>query len=301
MSGDVGSAFKDSGPVATMLADGKRLHLQHGPIDLVIQADGARDEISAAYRQVTERFRTVLVELVEELPTLRSPTDSAATLTGPVARRMRAATLPHAETFITPMAAVAGAVADEMLASLTAGRDLSRAYVNNGGDIALYLAPGESYIAALVSDPTTAQLAGQATIDANDLVCGIATSGRHGRSHSLGIADAVTVLAHTAAEADAAATMIANAVDLPGSPRIERVTARELYPDSDLGARLVTVDVQALTSAETGSALDAGQEHAQELQSQGLILSAFLALGGETRVVGAILGIERQSQLERTG
>ena len=47
---------------------------------------------------------------------------------------------------------------------------------------------------------------------------GIATSGWRGRSFSLGIADAVTVLAATAAEADAAATMIANAVDLPGHP-----------------------------------------------------------------------------------
>jgi uncharacterized protein len=301
MSGGAGSAFKDSGPVAAMLADGKRLHLQHGPIDLVIQADGARDEISAAYRQVTERFQTVLAELVKELPALRSPVDSAAHITGPVAVRMRSAALPHAETFITPMAAVAGAVADEMLASLKAGRDLSRAYVNNGGDIALHLAPGESYVAALVSDPTTGQLAGRATVDASDSIRGIATSGRHGRSHSLGIADAVTVLARTAAEADAAATMIANAVDLPGSAKIERVMARELYPDSDLGTRLVTVDVQVLTNAQVTRALDAGQEHAQELHSQGFIVSAFLAVGEATRVAGETLGIDRQSQMEMTG
>ena len=50
---------------------------------------------------------------------------------------------------------------------------------------------------------------------------GIATSGWRGRSFSLGIADAVTVLAATAAEADAAATVIANAVDLPGHPAID--------------------------------------------------------------------------------
>ena len=40
-------------------------------------------------------------------------------------------------------------------------------------------------------------------------VRGVATSGWRGRSHSLGIADSVTVLAATAAMADAAATVIA--------------------------------------------------------------------------------------------
>jgi ApbE superfamily uncharacterized protein (UPF0280 family) len=39
----------------------------------------------------------------------------------------------------TPMAAVAGAVADEMLAAMVAGRTLTKAYVNDGGDIAVHL------------------------------------------------------------------------------------------------------------------------------------------------------------------
>ena len=66
---------------------------------------------------------------------------------------------------------------------------------------------------------------------------GVATSGWRGRSFSLGIADAVTVLAATAAAADAAATIIANAVDLPGHPAIARRPASELEDDSDLGDR----------------------------------------------------------------
>ena len=88
---------------------------------------------------------------------------------------------------------------------------------------------------------------------------GIATSGRHGRSFSLGIADAVTVLARTASQADAAATIIANAVDLPGHPAIIRCPANELQPDSDLGARLVTRDVGELSrGARSTTALRAG-------------------------------------------
>ena len=154
---------------------------------------------------------------------------------------MMAAVLPYAsEFFITPMAAVAGAVADEILAAMLSSAQLSRAYVNNGGDIAMHLAPGEKFVVGLVEGPDHPSLFGTATLHACDPVRGIATSGWRGRSFSLGIADAVTVLADRAAAADAAATIIANAVDLPGHPAIIRVPARELAPDSDLGIRPVT-------------------------------------------------------------
>ena len=115
---------------------------------------------------------------------------------------------------------------------------------------------------------------------------GIATSGRHGRSFSLGIADAVTVLAKTASQADAAATIIANAVDLPGHPAIVRCPANELQPDSDLGARLVTRDVGALGESEIDDALSAGVGRARQLLAAGLIEGAALRLLGETAVVG---------------
>ena len=140
---------------------------------------------------------------------------------------MMAAVAPYCErTFITPMAAVAGAVAEEILNAMTAAAELSRAYVNNGGDIALHLAPGEHFVAGMVERPDRPSLFGTATLDWAQPVRGIATSGWRGRSFSLGIADAVTVLADRAAMADAAATIIANAVDLPGHPAIVRVPAR---------------------------------------------------------------------------
>lgn len=121
-----------------------------------------------------------------------------------------------------------------------------------------------------------------------DPVRGIATSGWRGRSHSLGIADAVTVLARTAAEADAAATLIANAVDLPGHPAIRRVPACELAPDSDLGDRPVTVDVGPLKPGETAEALGRGLALAEEFRQRGLIEAAALFLGGEMRFSGRI-------------
>src|SRR5438105_2905467 len=192
-----------------------------------------------------------------------------------------------AEEFIRPMAAVAGSVAEEILGSMLAAARLDRAYVNNGGDIALHLAGGEQFTVGLLDRPDRHGLMRTMVIDSSDPVRGVATSGRHGRSFSLGIADAVTVLAKTASQADAAATIIANAVDLPGHPAIVRCPANELQPDSDLGARFVTSDVGALGEQEIEEALEAGARRARQLLSAGLIEGAALRLLGETVVVGA--------------
>ena len=272
-------------PEIAWLPDGRRLHFHHGPIDLIVQAFGDPAEVQAAYRQGAARFETMLEELVAELADLRRPAGRVVRqFSGPTARRMEAAVAPLADVFITPMAAVAGSVADEILASMTFGRSLSRAYVNNGGDIALHIVPGHRIDVAIAG--TGHGLADRLTIAADDPVRGIATSGWRGRSFSLGIADAVTVLARTGAAADAAATLIANAVDLPGHPEIARRPARELAPDSDLGDRLVTVDVGALGDAEIATALEAGSTVADIFMRQGSIQSAALFLGGHYRIRG---------------
>lgn len=279
-------------PQVRMLPDGRRLHLQDGPIDLVIEAFGAAREVERAYRAAVERFTGLLDELCAELPLLRSAAEPPVTrLTGAVARRMHAAVAPYAgEMFMTPMAAVAGAVAEAVLAAMTDAAILDRAYVNNGGDIALHLADGARFTVGLADLATRphveAQLAGTAEIRAGQGIAGVATSGRHGRSFSLGIADAVTVLASSAPAADAAATVIANAVDLPGHPAIRRVPASELQPESDLGDRLVTRDVARLAVADVAGALAAGVAVAERLVARGLIAGAALRLQGESRLVG---------------
>ena len=268
------------------LADGRRLHLHDGPIDLIVEAFGAPREVSAAYRAATERFVTVLDELCRELPLLRQAArGSTAPATGVIARRMRAAVAPYSErTFITPMAAVAGAVAEEILGSMTSAASLSRAYVNNGGDIALHLARGERFVIGMVERPDRPSLFGKVELHSTQPVRGIATSGWRGRSFSLGIADAVTVLADHAAMADAAATIIANAVDLPNHPGIERVPAREIAPDNDLGERLVTRAVGDLTPREIDQALHSGVVVARQLIRRGLIGAAAFGLQCQSRV-----------------
>ena len=183
------------------------------------------------------------------LTLLRRPIQEWPAVDGPVARRMLAACTPFADLFVTPMAAVAGAVADELLAHMTAAARLERAFVNDGGDIAILVSEGHALevgVAGEFSRGDVPVLNGRLRLEAGSGIGGIATSGARGRSFSLGIADSVTVLAGDAATADIAATLVANAVDID-SPAVKRRPARDLDPDSDLGDSLVTVAVGALT------------------------------------------------------
>ena len=276
-------------PQMARLADGRRLHLQDGPIDLIVEARGSEANVRAAYGAAVQRFTGLLDELCEELPLLRQAADPArCLLRGTVARRMHDAVAPFAsEHFITPMAAVAGSVAEEVLGAMLQSAPLEQAYVNNGGDIALHLGDGEHFTVGLAERPDAPALMRTMVVHADDPSRGVATSGRHGRSFSLGIADAVTVLARTASQADAAATIIANAVDLPGHPAIVRCPAHDLQPDSDLGARLVTRGVGKLSADEIEAALESGAACARKLLAAGLIDGAALRLLGEMITVAA--------------
>jgi uncharacterized protein len=267
-------------------ADG-RLHLQDGPIDLIIEAFGDTRAVEDAYAAAWGRFTTILNELCAELPLLRADPLGAQAPRGAVARRMAAAIAPfRARRFLTPMATVAGAVAEEVLEAMIIGQQLARAYVNNGGDIALHLSAGETFSIGMVDRPDRPSLFGRATVRAADRVRGVATSGWRGRSFSLGVADAVTVLAASAAIADAAATLIANAVDIPGHPAIQRTPACDLDPQTDLGERRVTVAVGPLTADEINRALASGVAEAELWRELDLIEAAALRLDDQTRLVG---------------
>jgi hypothetical protein len=285
------AAFPLSGWAAPRVArlPDRRLHLQHGPIDLVIGAEGDPDDLARAEQAARDRFGTILIELTDELAFLRrrlrpdfpDPDEALS----PVARRMVAACRPHAAAFITPMAAVAGSVADEirdvMLATAPGIRAL---HVNNGGDISVHVGPGATLRIGVVSDLVSTVPDGTFALQAGSGVGGVATSGWRGRSFSLGIADAVTVLAGSAAAADAAATMIANRVNVV-HPLVQRAPARSLDPDSDLGGKLVTTDVGRLPAESIERALDAGAAMARRLLAAGLMEGALLALAGRWRIV----------------
>ncbi len=272
----------DMGPSRAPLPDG-RWHFQHGPIDIVVGASGGHDAVRLAHQRAWSRFITVLDELVSELPDLRRPVGVDCPFSGVTATRMWRACAPFSSGFITPMAAVAGAVAQELAGQYdTPGVD--RAWVNNGGDIALFLAAEQSISVGLCADPDWfavnrlqhgLRIDGKFDVQASSQVRGVATSGWKGRSLSLGIADSVTVLAKTAAEADAAATVIANAVNVVDS-RIIRRPAIDVKDSSDLGLLPVTVFVPPLGTQAVQTALQAGLDCALALKNRGLICSAVL-------------------------
>ncbi len=275
---------REFAPATIQELTGGRLHLSHGPIDVVLKAFGAADLVARAHAAAARRFPEILPELCAELSALRARSGSSAAPRSPVGRRMSEACWAFRHEFITPMAAVAGSVADELLSIMVAAGPLQRAYVNDGGDIAVFCAPGqvlEIGIAGSFEKGPIPAGSGIAQIRHGDGVGGIATSGARGRSFSLGIADSVTVLAATAAGADAAATMIANAVNCEDAA-IERRAAVNLDPDSDLGRQLVTVGVGPLPIVKVRAALEAGRIRAASYRKRGLILDAALTLQGET-------------------
>ena len=275
-------------PQVSLLPDGRRLHLQHGPIDLVIEAFGDRQEIGAAYRQARDRLGTLLSELVEELNVLRQPLcDPRPDVKGPTAIRMLDAAWPHRDTFVTPMAAVAGSVADEVMTALADRRELDKAYINNSGDISVYLTPGNTLKLGIVGQLFQPAIDGTAELSFDRAVRGVATSGWQGRSWSFGIADAVTVLAETAAAADVTATLIANAVNAD-HPAVERVAASEMDDQTDLGDRLVTVNVGDLDAGTVEAALAEGMTASQRMRDAGLISAAVLVLKNEIRAIGDV-------------
>jgi ApbE superfamily uncharacterized protein (UPF0280 family) len=279
-------------PIAGRLSAG-RLHLSEGPIDLIIKVEGESAPVRRAEEAARVRFHGLLAELVTELELLRRRLgDTPPPLQGPVARRMAEAAWPYRDVFITPMVAVAGAVAEAVLAAMVEAAPLRRAFVNNGGDIALHLSSGEHFDIGIMRSPEELAHAGAARPEAfvrvgwQSPVRGVATSGRHGRSFSLGIADGVTVLARTAADADVAATMIANAVDVD-DPAIGRRPARALDPDSDLGDLPVVVEVGELDEGKIAAAIACGRERAAALIDKRLIEGALISLRGRWESVGA--------------
>jgi ApbE superfamily uncharacterized protein (UPF0280 family) len=289
------------------LLDDGRWHFQHGPIDIVLQLAGEPQACADALENTWHRFEQILPELVSELRFLRRPVSELAqhSFSHSVAQRMHRAAAQAAQAaqaaffsrdgFVTPMAAVAGSVAQELLPYL-AQPGVDKAFVNNGGDIALHLQAGESWRVGVVTDLAKA-LTGMQThelvvdgafvINADMPVRGIATSGWQGRSFSFGIADSVTVLAGTAAQADVAATLIANAVNIV-DPRIQRRPADSLRDDTDLGARLVTVDVPRLSEAQIQQALQLGLDCAHDMQARGLIYAALLSCQGHAVVAESL-------------
>jgi len=275
-----------------LMPEENRLYLHHGPIDIIADVDGSEEIRSDLYECAKKRFSTVLEELVSELDLLKLPwSEVHREPKGRIARKMFNA-VRGSRAFITPMAAVAGAVAEEILETMlnqaksevSCLEKIRRMYVNNGGDISFWLNYGSAFTIGVVDNPQRPEMNTKVCLPYKSPVRGLATSGWRGRSQSLGIADAVTVLSSSSACADAAATLIANSVNIE-HPGIIRKPACDVKDDSDLGMHPVTVKVPFLHEKEVSQALQNGAETAKALIRKNKIQSAYLSMQKQTLVI----------------
>lgn len=179
---------------------------------------------------------------------------------------------------LTPMAAVAGSIADEVADWLFV-RKTSKVIVDNGGDISIRLSGLERAKVGLRTDLNTGDISYIMELDARCSSWGVNTSGMGGRSFTRGIASAATVVAETSSKADAAATSIANAC-FSRDKNIVQVPARLIDPDTDIPDIPVTVSVGELNPETICIALKKSLEKAEDYIEKGFIHGALIAAGG---------------------
>ena len=178
---------------------------------------------------------------------------------------------------LTPMAAVAGTIADAV-ANWLFEQGTTRVIVDNGGDIAVRLAEGETVTVGVRPRVTSRHVSHVIHLDSGCSAWGVTTSGVGGRSLTRGIASAVTVLSTKASVADAAATAIANACFVKDD-QITQLPAEKIDPASDLKGIPVTTEVGPLSSEKILTAISSARQKADDLSQKGIIVGAFIALG----------------------
>lgn len=249
-----------------------------GPMRLVIRAwNKKQSQIKLARRAAEEailsleriaRYKTVLSRPIAEIKEL--PEDE-------LALEMIASVRAVGDEDLTPMAAVAGTISDAV-ANWLFEREATKVIVDNGGDIAVRIAAGESVTVGVRPRVDSGHISHVIKLASGRSAWGVATSGLGGRSLTRGIASAVTVLANNASVADAAATAVANACFVEDKG-IVQVPAEKIDPNSDLAGIHVTAEVGPLSSESICAALGNARHKAEYIVSADLIVGAFIALG----------------------
>lgn len=266
-----------------LLPDGKGVLAENGPMRMVIQAfshGSPHQDLAVAGAQ----FAFVCLEQVAKYRSCLMQRNSRALCRledkdSDLARTMIRSVLAFDEPDLTPMAAVAGTMADAV-ADWLFQRGMTRVIVNNGGDIAIRLSGTETVRVGIRTDINSPVVSHVMTLDARQTSWGVNTSGVGGRSLTRGIASAVTVLSHTSALADAAATALANAC-FSKHENILQVPARQVDPGTDIPDIPVTVRVGPLPSETYCDALSTALDNAERYVAQGVVEGAFIAAGGK--------------------
>lgn len=281
-------AFREERRLET-LPDG-RILAEYGPMRLLISAwIGKVIQPETAAVAAQEAFG--YLERVAEWRALLSRPASGLPprLADPLADRMLQNVRTVGDRDLTPMAAVAGTLADAVADDLMA-RGMTRVAVNNGGDVAVRLRRGESLRVGIRSSVERLDIARVVRLDDRRAYWGIATSGLGGRSLTRGVASAATVISSSASLADAAATAVANATRIR-RPEVAQRPAEEVDPASDLAGIAVTTAVASLDPPAVQQALTLGMSRAESLIARGRILGALVVVQGRERMTDFIRDI----------
>ena len=264
------------------LMDDESVLAECGPMRLVIrawQADMPRLDLagqaakkSISFLERIARQRPLLSRFWKQIETL--PEDE-------LVRTMVNSVMAIGDEDLTPMAAVAGTIADAV-ADWLFERETTRVIVDNGGDIAIRLARGETAAVGIRPRITSPLISHVIHLDSSPS-WGVATSGMGGRSFTRGIASAVTVLAETASVADAAATSVANACFVD-DPCIVQLPAEKIDPHSDLTGINVTAELGPMSSKTIGRAVSKAGQKAEIFSRKGFINGAFIAFANTVMI-----------------
>ena len=262
----------------SLIEDGK-LYIENGPTNIIAEAFSLdKKEI---YNLICEYSSKYLKDLSLEIDNLKRPTSENKKFKSEIANRMFNSTKLFLPDFITPMASVAGAISESILLKVLEKYSVNKIYINNGGDISLYVSESEKFNFSIGGE--TSYIFEYANLNG---IGGIATSGWKGRSFSSGIADSVTVIAEKASIADAAATIICNKIDLKNSNKIIKKKANDFYENTDLDDRLITVSVENLTEQEIEKAISKGKITSEYFIAKNIIKSVIINLQNNILIIG---------------
>jgi len=255
------------------------MFIEIGPASLVV--NGEKDGIPYEFDRfrVEEKIRSILEEIKEYLPVLKQKARKIKNTNHMpyVPRKMVDAVKVIDEVSLTPMAAVAGSVADALKEFLkNEGLDLIS--VNNGGDISIFN-KNVRELKIDIGDIHTGESSPHLLSIEQITDYGLATSGFGGRSFTLGLADSVTVIATTGALADAAATFICNCTNTETDQVIRR-KASEIDPLTDIPDYEVTIKINVLNNFDIMKSLENGLYNASKLKQLNYIYDAVIKLQG---------------------
>lgn len=261
------------------LLSGNSIFVECGPMRLVIDARvGQVAQPQQALRAAEEAVR-FLEGVAAARPFLgRGYRESMPRVTDPLALKMIASVQAVGDEDLTPMAAVAGAMADAVADFLFA-RGMTRVLVDNGGDVAVRSCDGEPVRVGIRPQVDRKGISDVVLLGPERTAWGIATSGFGGRSLTRGVLESATVVAADASLADAAATAVANAGSVADGA-VVRMPAEAIDPYTDIAGLDVTARIGPLAEERRQQAVDHAIRRAEELIERRIILGAYAACQG---------------------